>query len=241
MSQSNFISTLRRLLGGEGTVLEGTLDAMGRQRDSQTLERAGEFIDRVVVIVEKLEEVVERFAADRYEDLDQAAEEVGRLESQADDVKEDILDELCTGGVCSIHRASLDRLISSMDSIANLASGAVDRLKVRKITLPEEMNEDLVALARVDVEATKALREALLAMSDDLNEAIKVAASVDKLESRADDLYASMYRTLFDMDIDFKTFNQLKSILDRLESIADRCSENAELLRHMALEYLEER
>jgi uncharacterized protein Yka (UPF0111/DUF47 family) len=44
---------------------------------------------------------------------------------------------------------------------------------------------------------------------------------------------------MFDMDIDFKTFHQLKSIIDRLESIADRCSQNAELLRHMALEYLE--
>ena len=46
---------------------------------------------------------------------------------------------------------------------------------------------------------------------------------------------------MYDMDIDFKTFHQVKSILDRLESIADRCAENAELLRHMALEYLEDR
>ncbi len=44
---------------------------------------------------------------------------------------------------------------------------------------------------------------------------------------------------MFDMDIDFKTFHQLKSIIERLESIADKCAQNAQLIRHMALEYLE--
>jgi uncharacterized protein Yka (UPF0111/DUF47 family) len=76
-------------------------------------------------------------------------------------------------------------------------------------------------------------------MGTDLREAIKLAGKVDKLESKADDIFAAMYRYMFDMDIDFKTFHQLKAIIERLESIADRCSQNAELLRHMALEYIE--
>jgi len=239
MTDSRFLVRMRRLLGGEGTSLDGAIEAMGRRREDQVLERAGEFIDQVVFIVEKLEEVVERFAADRYEDLRQSAAELDLLESRADVVKEEILDQLCTGGVCVIHRSSLDRLVTSMDRIANLASGALDRFKVREITLPKEMNEQLVALAKVDAKATRALRDTLRAMGDDLQQAIKVADKVDKLESQADEIYASFYRGMYDMDIDFKTFHQLKSILDRLESIADRCAENAELLRHMALEYLE--
>jgi uncharacterized protein Yka (UPF0111/DUF47 family) len=44
---------------------------------------------------------------------------------------------------------------------------------------------------------------------------------------------------MFDIDTDYKTFHQLKAIIERLERVADRCCENAELLRHMALEYLE--
>ncbi len=84
------------------------------------------------------------------------------------------------------------------------------------------------------------LRDAVVAMSTDLREAIKLAGKVDKIESRADDIFAKLYRTMFDMDIDFKTFHQLKSIIDRLENMADRCSQNAELLRHMALEYIDE-
>jgi len=233
------LEKIRRTLGGE-TTLEGVIDAMGKEREEQVLERLAEFADQVVVIAEKLQAVVEAFVAADYQGVKQAAKEVGRLESRADDAREAILDRVSLGGVFPMHRADLARLVSSIDNIANLASGAADRISMRSFSLPREMNEQLVELARVDLEAVKVLREAIVAMSTDLREAIKLAGKVDKLESRADDIFASLYRTMFDMDIDFKTFHQLKAIIDRLENMADRCSQNAELLRHMALEYLEE-
>ena len=52
-------------------------------------------------------------------------------------------------------------------------------------------------------------------------------------------IYAGLYQDMYDLDTDYKTFHQLRAIIGRLENVADRCCENAELLRHMALEYLE--
>lgn len=233
------LDKIRRTFGGE-TTLDGVIDAMGREREEQVLERLTEFADQVVVIVEKLQVIVERFVADHYEELAEAAKELDGLESAADDAKEAILDRVSLGGVFPIHRADLARLVGSMDSIANLSAGAADRISMRRIALPEKMNTLLVDMARVDLEAVKLLREAVEAMGADLRGAIKLAGRVDKAESRADDIYAEMYHLMFEMDIDFKTFHQLKAIIDRLENISDRCSQNAELLRHMALEYLED-
>ena len=68
---------------------------------------------------------------------------------------------------------------------------------------------------------------------------MRLAREVDKIESRADDVFADLYQGMFEIETDYKTFHQLKSIIERLENVADRCCENAELLRHMALEYLE--
>ena len=233
------LDKIRRTLGGE-TTLEGVIDAMGREREEQVLERLVHFTDQVVVMVEKLRDVVERFVSDRYDELAQAAQELDKLESAADDAKEAILDQISLGGVFPMHRADLARLVGSMDSIANLATGVADRISMRRITLPKDMNDHLVAMAEVDLEAVRVLRDAVVAMGVDLHQAIKLAGAVDKIESRADDIFAKMYRCMFDMDIDFKTFHQLKAIIDRLENMADRCSQNAELLRHMALEYIEE-
>jgi uncharacterized protein len=212
---------------------------MGKEREELVLEHLAEFADQVVVIVEKLQDMVERFAADRYEELEKSARELDQLESLADDTKESILDRLAVGTVFPMSRADLARLVGSMDGIANLSAGAADRISMRRFSLPSQMNESLVLMAQVDLEAVRVLRDAVVAMGADLREAIRLADRVDKIESRADDIFAEMYRCMFDLDTDFKTFHQLKAIIERLESIADRCSQDAELIRHMALEYLE--
>jgi predicted phosphate transport protein (TIGR00153 family) len=212
---------------------------MAKEREGQVLERLAEFADQVVVIVEKMRDVVERFATDRYEELARSARELDRLESEADDAKEALLDQLAVGTIFPMGRADLARLVGSMDSIANLAAGAADRISMRRFSLPAAINEQMVTLAQVDLEAVRVLRDAVVAVGADLRQAMKLAAEVDRIESRADDIFAELYRAMFEIDTDYKTFHQLKAIIERLENVADRCCENAELLRHMALEYLE--
>jgi predicted phosphate transport protein (TIGR00153 family) len=219
--------------------LDGGIGAPGRESESQVLRHLAEFADQVVVMVERMKDVVERFAADRYDELAESAKELDRLESAADDAKEAILDRLALGTMFPMSRADLARLVGSMDSIANLAAGAADRISMRRFTLPPAMNELLVELAQVDLEAASVLRDAVVAVGTDLREAIKLARQVDKIESRADDVFAQLYQGMFEIDTDYKTFHQLKAIIERLENVADSCCENAELLRHMALEYLE--
>jgi uncharacterized protein len=211
----------------------------GRQGEEQVLGRIAQFAGEVVVIVSKMRDVVERFAAGRYEELAQAALELDQLESAADDTKEAILDRLASGAIFPMTRADLARLVASVDAIANLATGTADRLSMRKLDLSPRMNELIVELARIDLEATDMLRNAVLAFSYDLREAIKLAREVDKIESRADDVYSELYKAMFELDTDYRTFHLIKAIIERLERLADRCAENAELLRHTALEYLD--
>ena len=141
------LKKIRRTLGGE-TTLEGAIDAMGKEREEQVLELLSDFMNRVVVMVSKLQDVVQRFVDDRYEELEESAKELDALESKADDVKEHILDRLSLGGVFPMHRADLARLVGSMDSIANLSAGAADRIVMRKFSLPPQMNQLLVDLAQ---------------------------------------------------------------------------------------------
>ena len=123
--------------------------------------------------------------------------------------------------------------------IANYAAGAADRIVMRRFTLPPELNKLLVEMVKIDLEAVRKLRDAVFALRADMREAIEIAIEVDAIESRADKVFAQMYHFMFDMETDFKTFHQLKAIIERLESIADKCAENSELIRHMALGYLD--
>lgn len=237
MSQSR-IDKIRRALGGQ-TSLEGALDAMAHESEDRALQQIADFGDLVVTMVEKLGDVVRHFAAGRYDQLAHAVEELDRLESQADDRKQKIADSLSTGGVFFIGRADLARLVRSMDDVANYSAGAADRIAMRRLEVPPEISALLVQMAETDLEAVVCLRQAIGAMSEDFREALDIAARVDKIESRVDVIFAEVYQAMYDMDTDFKTFHQLKSIIERLESIADKCDDNAEVIRHMALEYLE--
>jgi predicted phosphate transport protein (TIGR00153 family) len=235
---SDTFDKIKRTLGAQAS-LEGAIDAMGRQKAENVLDDIRDFTDRVVTIVDELAEVVMFFVVDDYESLEKTVKKLDRLESEADDRKAEILDSLAGGGVFSMGRADLSRLVASVDSIANYAAGAADRIAMRRFTMPPELNRLLVEMVRIDLEAVRKLRDAVFAMRGDFRETIEIAIEVDAIESRADKVFAEMYRFMFDMDTDFKTFHQVKSIIERLESIADKCAENAETIRHMALEYLE--
>lgn len=232
------LDRIRRTFGRK-TALDGDIESMAKGREEQVIERLGVFGDQVVVIVQKLLDVVDWFVHDRYDELEVSAREMDCLESEADRTKEEILDCLSTGRFFPMNRADLARLVSSVDAIANLAAGAADRIAMRRFSLPPRMNELVLALARTDLEAVQTLRDAVVAMGSDLRKALELATSVDKMESKADDIFAELYHDMFDWDTDYKTFHQFKAIMERLESIADRCSQNAEVIRHMALEYLE--
>ena len=107
---------------------------MSKEREQRILDKIGEFGDQVVVVVEKLRDVVERFVTDRYDDWKTSAQEMDALESEADSTKEAILDHLSLRGVFPMNRADLARLVASVDAIANLASGAADRIAMRRLS-----------------------------------------------------------------------------------------------------------
>lgn len=238
MTEESRLSRLRQALGGQ-TSLEGALETMGKEREEQILGRIRDLADLVVLITEKLQEMIGYYAADAYEDAENAAQELDRLESVADDHKEQIADDLARGGVFFMGRGDLARLATALDVIANAGVGASDRIAMRRVERTAEFNRMLQKMVAVDMKAVQTLRDAILAMHTDLRTAIEIARRVDKIESEADDVYAQLYAYLFDQDIDFKTFIQLRSIVDRLENVADAASESADLVRHIALEYLE--
>lgn len=235
---SSRIKKIRKAFGGQ-TSLEGALDAMAQESEERVLRDLEQFGDLVVTIVEKLRDFVDAFVEKRPDGLAHLVEELDQLESEADDHKQAITDALATGGIFFIGRADLARLVASLDDVANYVVGAADRIAMRPLEIPPEFADLLVQMVEVDLQAVLRLRAAMGAMKTDFREALKIAAEVDKIESRADDVFAALYRSMFDMDTDFKTFHQLKSIIERLESIADKCAQNAQLIRHMALEYLE--
>lgn len=232
-----FMSKVRDMLTGAS--VQGTVRDLGMASEQQTIQQTMEMADLVVTINEKLVDVVKFFTADACEAMERSAGEMDQLESRADGMKRDILDGLMSRGFMPISRADLYRLVTGLDKIANFATGAADRIVMRQFHLSPEVNRLLQEMAETDLVAVRKLRDAILQMRADMPAAAKTAEEVDRIEGDVDDAYVKIYSILFEMDTDFKTFHQLKAIIERLEEVADRAADCAETVRLIAIRHME--
>ena len=231
------LNKLKSMLAGAS--VEGTVRDLGMASENRTLDQIMNMVDLVVTITEKLVDVVKFYCADACQAMERAAGELDALESQADGMKRDILAGLTAGGFFPISRADLFRLTVGLDKIANYATGAADRLVMRRFELSPEINNLLEEMAETDLRAVRRLRDAILTMRPNIREAQEISEDVDRIEGEVDDIYVKIYSILFEMDTDFKTFHQLKAIIERLEEVADRAADCAETIRLIAVRHLE--
>ncbi|MEM2933952.1 MAG: DUF47 family protein [Halobacteria archaeon] len=213
--------------------------ALGRAKEETVLEMIRIYIDKVVTVVDNLPHVVTSYVEEKFDLTEKEVQEMIALEKEADEMKRLILNELSRGGIYPVNREDLLNLVRSLDDIANMAVGAAYRILLRKFKLNEEMKQNLLELAREDVVIVKKLRESLLAMRPSMRKAIELSHAVEEIEERADAIYRKLYKNLFDMETDFKTFYQLREIIVRLEEIADKAEETAEIVRLIAIKYID--
>ncbi len=222
-----------------GASVEGTVRDLGMASEQRTLDAILDMTDLVVAITERLVDVVKFYTADACDAMARAAGDLDQMESKADGMKREILAGLATGGFFPISRADLFRLVVGLDRIANFATGAADRLGMRRFDLPPEVKRLLEEMSETDLRAVRKLREAVLMMRPNMRQAEELSEEVDRIEGEVDDIYVKIYTILFDMDTDFKTFHQLKAIIERLEEVADRAADCAETIRLIAVRHLE--
>ena len=222
------INKIRTAFGGQ-TSLEGALDAMAQESEDRVLERARASSATWWSPSWRSCETSSSLRRERDRRASPAPwRSSTSLESEADDRKQEIADALATGGIFFIGTrrprppgAARWTTWPTTPPVPPIASPCV------RLDGPAEFAGLMVQMVEVDLEAVHRLRAAIGAMQHDFREALTIAAEIDKIESRADDIFADVYRLMFDMDTDFKTFHQLKSIIERLESIADKCAHNA--------------
>ncbi len=222
-----------------GASVEGTVRDLGEASEQRTLDQILEMVDLVVTITERLLDVVKFYCADAAQAMSEAAGELDQLESRADAMKRSILAGLATAGFFPISRADLFRLVVGLDRVANYATGAADRIVMRRFDLPADVNHLLEEMATTDLKAVRKLRDAIFTIRVNIREAEALAEEVDRIEGEVDEIYVRIYGILYEMDTDFKTFHQLKAIIERLEEIADRAADCAETVRLIAVRHLE--
>jgi len=155
--------------------------------------------------------------------LELATREIRHLESQADDIRRDIIRQLLLGGLIMESRKSIMHIIEAVDRVADLSEDILQELFIQGIQLPEfthtpirkmltTTSGQLTLLSEVVVGAVSKYKE------DQMTQRIM---TIERLESEVDDLEQLCIKELYRTDLPLAKKQQYREIIQMIGRISD--------------------
>jgi hypothetical protein len=174
---------------------------------------------------------------DDFTDVPAKCQAIKDVEHRADDITHRAFERLHTQFITPFDRSEIDRILSRIDDVLDLADAAAERLGLYDIdaVLPEsrELAAVLVEQTRKMEEAVKGLRN----MKKDPETILAACQEMNKLENQADTLTRKTMAKLFKRGNDPLTVMKWKEIIDLIEDATDRAEDVANVIEGVVLEH----
>lgn len=155
--------------------------------------------------------------------------EVHDAESEADDLRREILAHLFEGAFVPIFREDYVVLTDLVDGVANKAEAVIDEIILGRPEFPDDLTDALDEMARASVSSFFPLRKAATALLENRGDVLKHTTEVSEIEGRVDKMEWDILSSLFERDLELAqklilrdTIRLIGAIADRAENAADR-------------------
>lgn len=189
------------------------------------VELVGEHSDAVMACFDKYEEAI----VDICKGCDEGAVEsytnqLRSLESQADEVRHQIIRKLLEGGLLVDSRKSLMHVLEALDGIADITEDVIQEIYMQNMSLPELVHEPIMKM-------TEVTRRQLILLIDTIKNIvhkynvktmIKKIQDIEMMESEVDDVQQSLVKQLYRSDMGLAEKNQMRELVNMIGSMSDR-------------------
>ena len=199
-------------------------------------------IDKVNECVDQIIPLFEAFQSKDYNKVETISEHISKVEHKADKIKDDIRQHLPQSIFLPVDKRDFMHLLSAQDDIADAVEDLAVLMRIKNISLPEELNEPLRDLVRHVVDAANEACSMIREL-DDLLEASFGGAEAEKIEKMAADLGTSEWeadkkqfllaKKLFSLDdkINAAELLLLNEVIKKLGGVADQSEKIGKTLR----------
>lgn len=173
--------------------------------------------------ISKLEEFYQKILK-----ADESAKETGRM----------IEMEMTNVGALLTNREDFIRLVTQIDEIADTVEGIAYRLvnlAKMKTRLSKDLNSKLLELGDSVLSTLNRLREALLAITLNVNTFQQKIRETEEYEKRVDEIYRSLDLAILTSDLKIAPLLLTREIVWMLEEIADTAERVVDTLRALSL------
>ena len=145
--------------------------------------KVNECVDQIIPLFDALQ-------SKDYNKVETISEHISKVEHKADKIKDDIRQHLPQSIFLPVDKRDFMHLLSAQDDIADAVEDLAVLMRIKNISLPEELNEPLRDLVRHVVDAANEACSMIREL-DDLLEASFGGAEAEKIEKMAADLGTS--------------------------------------------------
>lgn len=210
------------------------------RRGSKISELLENHINLVTRCVQEAEKGIEKYVKGQVEDANQHLTLARRKESEADEIRRKIVEEVEWGKLNPEDREDLLHVTRRMDSVANWTKEAVRILSlINPSNIPEELKSGIVEMAKLNTKGVELLNMAIKSLSEDPRKAIKFTQEVDRIESKADERDLENRRLLsLSTELRFQDALILLDFLHALEEASDAEEDAADYVKGIAVRKL---
>lgn len=160
-------------------------------------------------------------------------------EIEADSLRRNVMQELAKGELPLADRGDMMRLARRIDLVTDWSHEAVRILVLFKMSeMPKDIQEAALKMCKTVRECIWALRRCLEKLADrDIDETLRLAEQVERIEEQVDDLYQQARGLLLSLDrsTNIGAAILLSQFLDSVENTADRCEDTCDQVRVIAI------
>jgi predicted phosphate transport protein (TIGR00153 family) len=179
---------------------------------------------------------------ENYEQANESISKLSRMEEEADALRREMTLELTKGELPAIEREELMHLCRNVDWITDwIREAGRILLATPIIKFPSKLGLLGLEMIKKVKECVWMVRKCIDALYHDLNEALKIADIVEKLEEDVDEIYSEVrkqYLIVDSKEIKVGELILIAQFFDAIENIADWCENTIDQVRVVAIRLL---
>ena len=144
--------------------------------------------------------------------------------------------ELSRNFITPFDREDIHALVKSMDDVADYLHGSASRMRLYQV---EKITKSIRKLTEINLEACQQIQIAIKELKDlkNLKAISEACKKINKLESKADNVFDKAVADIFENETDAKNIIKYKEVLSALESASDKCKSVANVLESVVVKH----
>lgn len=161
---------------------------------------------------------------------------IEELEANIEEITHKTHLELSRNFITPFDREDIHALIKAIDDVADYMHEAASRMRLYQV---EKITKSIRKLTEINLEASQLISKAVLELKDlkNLKSITDACKRINKLESKADNVFDKAVADIFENETDAKNVIKYKEVLSSLETATDKCKGVANVLESIVVKH----